>query len=197
VILGLTIVLWALLSLPHSAQIEHRFAVAAERVNASVGGDERRGQLDDLRREASAAQLRHSVAGRVAIAAEPALEPLGMDWRIGVAVFGSFAARELLVSTLGMVFAVTDADEGSVPLREALRRAERPDGSKLMTPLSGVALMVFFVLACQCMSTLAVVRRESGSWRWPLFMFGYMSALAYGCTLLVFQMGTALGWGSS
>jgi ferrous iron transport protein B len=126
---------------------------------------------------------------------EPALAPLGLDWRIGIGVLGAFAAREVFVSTLGMVFDIQDADEGSQPLRTALRRARRPDGSRLMTPLSGVALMVFFVIACQCMSTLAVLRRESGSWRWPAFVFTYMTLLAYGSALLVYQAGRVLGWG--
>ncbi len=80
-------------------------------------------------------------------------------------------------------------------LRDALRTATWPDGRRLMTPLTGVSLMVFFVLACQCMSTIAVVRRESGTWRWPLFMFGYMTALAYGASLVVYQVGWQLGLG--
>jgi ferrous iron transport protein B len=101
----------------------------------------------------------------------------------------------VFVSTLGIVFDISEADEESVPLRQALRNATWPDGRLLMTPLAGVSLMVFFVLACQCMSTIAVVRRESGSWGWPAFMFVYMSLLAYGAATLVFQVGSALGWG--
>ena len=86
-------------------------------------------------------------------------------------------------------------DEESQPLRTALRQARRADGTVLMTPLTGVSLMVFFVLACQCMSTLAVVRRESGSWRWPAFMFAYQTLLAYACALVVYQGGRLLGFG--
>jgi ferrous iron transport protein B len=92
------------------------------------------------------------------------------------------------------VFDIDNADERNEPLREALRDARRAVGSRLMTPLTGVSLMVFFVLACQCMSTLAVVRRESGSWKWPLFMFGYQTVLAYTAAFLVFQAGRALGF---
>ena len=95
---------------------------------------------------------------------------------------------------MGIVFDINDADEQNQPLRDALRSATRADGSRLMTPLTGVSLMVFFVLACQCMSTLAVVRRESGSWKWPAFMFAYQTALAYTASLIVFQAGRALGF---
>jgi ferrous iron transport protein B len=113
---------------------------------------------------------------------------------MGVGLVGAFAAREVFVSTMGIVFDINDADEQNQPLREALRSAQRADGSKLMTPLTGMSLMVFFVLACQCMSTLAVVHRESGSWRWPALMFGYQSVLAYACTLVVYQGGRLLGF---
>jgi len=116
------------------------------------------------------------------------------DWRIGVGILGAFAAREVFVSTLGIVFDINEADEQNPTLRDALRRARRADGSLLMTPLTGLALMVFFVLACQCMSTLAVVRRESGSWKWPLLMFGYQTALAYVGALVVYQGGRVLGF---
>ena len=127
---------------------------------------------------------------------EPALAPLGLDWRVGIGILGAFAAREVFVSTLGIVFDISDADETNQPLRDKLGAATRADGTRLFTPASGVALMVFFVLACQCMSTVAVVRRESGSWRWPLFMFGYQTVLAYVSALVVYQVGRALGFGA-
>lgn len=165
VILALTIVLWALLSYPRST--------------AAAAGD----------------QLRQSFAGRLGHAIEPAIEPLGFDWRIGVGIIGAFAAREVFVSTLAIVFDIESTTDGDEPLREALRAATWPDGRRLMTPLAGVSLMVFFVLACQCMSTIAVVRRESGTWRWPLFMLAYMTVLAYGASLVVYQVGSRLGLG--
>jgi ferrous iron transport protein B len=95
---------------------------------------------------------------------------------------------------MGIVFDINDADEQNEPLRDALRSARRRDGSTLMTPLTGVSLMVFFVLACQCMSTLAVVRRETGSWRWPTFLFAYQTAVAYTAALIVYQGGRLMGW---
>ena len=170
VIMACTIVLWALLSFP------------ADRVApAEEGGP---------------AQVGESYGGRVARSFEPVLEPIGQDWRVGVGIIGSFAAREVLVGTLGLVYGIEDEGDEPVRLRDALRKQVDPDtGKPQHTPLSGLALMVFFVYACQCMSTLAVVRRETGGWRWPLFMFFSMTTIAYVMALLVFQGGTLLGFG--
>lgn len=191
VILALTVVLWAALSYPKDAEVAAR--AEAERVEAA-GDAEALASIDAAEAQA---QLQSSFGGQLGKAIEPALEPLGMDWRLGIGVIGAFAAREVFVSTLGVVFGIGDeADEESEPLRQQLRSARREDGAPLMTPLSGIALMVFFVLACQCMSTIAVVRRESGSWRWPIFMFTYMTVLAYVSALGVYQLGSLLGWGT-
>ena len=196
VILALTIILWALLSYPKdpavTAEAEaNRAAVTAQNLSA----DEHDARIAEIDSHENGAQLRYSVAGRLGHLIEPALEPLGFDWRIGVGILGAFAAREVFVGTLGVVFDIGNADETNEPLRETLRAATWPDGSPLFTPLAGVSLMVFFVLACQCMSTVAIVKRESGGWRWPLFMVAYMTVLAYGASLLVYQVGRALGWG--
>jgi ferrous iron transport protein B len=196
VILALTIVLWALLSYPKSPAV----AAEAEQARAAVAasgasGEQLADQLAAIDSHESGAQLRHSVAGRFGRLIEPAIEPLGFDWRIGVGILGAFAAREVFVGTLGVVFDISEADETNEPLREVLRGATWPDGAPLMTPLTGISLMVFFVLACQCMSTVAVVKRESGGWRWPLFMVAYMTVLAYAASLFVYQVGSRLGWG--
>ncbi len=197
IILTMTIILWALLSYPRSAEIEARYEAARADVAASVAApDAQAERIAELNGREAGEALQHSVAGRVGRAIEPAIEPLGFDWRIGVGILGAFAAREVFVSTLGIVFGIAEADEESPSLRASLTEARHEDGSPLMTPLAGVSLMVFFVLACQCMSTIGVVRRESGSWRWPLFMFGYMSVLAYGASLAVYQAGSLLGWGT-
>ncbi|MBV1860954.1 MAG: ferrous iron transport protein B, partial [Nannocystaceae bacterium] len=142
--------------------------------------------------------IEHSIGGRVGKAMEPALAPMGQDWRIGVGILGSFAAREVFVSTLGLVFGIENADEDDAPLRERLRRARDPrTGAPLYSPLSATALMVFFVYASQCMSTLAVIRRETRSWRWPLFVLGSMTLIAYLAAVATFQIGIWLGWGLS
>ncbi len=169
VIMACTIVLWALLSFP------------ADRTGAGQGGPTLVGE---------------SYGGRMAQTLEPTLEPIGQDWRVGVGIIGSFAAREVLVSTLGLVYGMEADEDDPVELRRALREQVDPKtGKRRNTPLSGLALMVFFVYACQCMSTLAVVRRETGGWRWPVFMFVSMTGIAYVAALLVFQGGRALGFG--
>jgi len=123
------------------------------------------------------------------------IRPLGFDWKIGVALIASFAAREVLVSTLSIIYNTgKDADAQSEGLMQAIRDAKRDDGTKVWTPLTAVTLMVFFVLAMQCMSTVAVVRRETNSWAWTIFMVVYMTGLAYAAAFLTFQGGRLLGF---
>jgi ferrous iron transport protein B len=141
--------------------------------------------------------LAYSMAGRAGHALEPAIAPLGFDWRIGIGLIQSFAAREVFNSSMGVIFAVEETDdeeETRVHLRDALRAAERPDGSKLFTPLICLNLMVFYVFAMQCISTIAVVKRETNSWRWPLFQLGYMTGFAWFICLVIYQVGRALGY---
>ena len=194
-ILSLTILLWVLLSYPRVTSTTEAFAARQAEALATLSGEEQKARLAELASAEAGQRLRESVAGRLGHAMEPVLEPLGFDWRIGVGILGAFAAREVFVSTLGIVFDIADADESSESLREALKHATWPDGRPLLTPLTGVCLMIFFVLACQCMSTLGVVARESRSWKWPVFLFTYMTVLAYGVTLVVHQAGRALGLG--
>ena len=197
IILTMTIILWALLSYPQSTEIETRYDEARAGLTLLADPVQQAAEQSRLNGLESSEQIRFSVAGRVGQAVEPLLEPLGFDWRIGVGILGAFAAREVFVSTLGIVFGIEDADEESGTLRSSLEAARRDDGSPLMTPLTGVSIMVFFVLACQCMSTIVVVRKESGTWGWPVFMFAYMSVLAYAASLMVYQTGTFFGWGVS
>jgi ferrous iron transport protein B len=134
-------------------------------------------------------------------AIEPVIRPLGFDWKIGVALIASFAAREVLVSTLSIIYNVGDSDsasgkagDASPTLISAIRDAKHDDGTPAWTPLTAVTLMVFFVLAMQCMSTVAVVRRETNSWRWTLFMIGYMTGLAWIAAFITYQGGRLLGF---
>lgn len=137
--------------------------------------------------------IRRSFAGRVGVLVEPVIRPLGFDWRIGVGLLSAQAAREVMVSTLSTVYHVggdgVDWAKGAAPerLRATLGRA--------LSPLAAVSLMVYFVFAMQCTSTLAVARRETGGWKWPALMFTYMTALAYLASLAVFQLGRLAGWG--
>jgi len=140
-------------------------------------------------------QMAGSFAGRAGHLLEPVIKPLGFDWQIGIGLIASFAAREVFVATMGVVFnAQAEDDEDTAPLREALAGARWPDGSVLFTPLVCLSLMVFYVFAMQCISTIAIVRRETNSWRWPLFQIGYMTGTAWICSLLLYQVGTLLGY---
>jgi len=196
VILSLTIVMWALLSYPKSPEIAAEAELQRATVQAqALPAEERDARIAAIDNQESGAQLRQSAAGRLGHLIEPVIAPLGFDWRVGVGIIGAFAAREIFVGTLGIVFDISDADETNETLRSELKAATWPDGTTLMTPLAGISLMVFFVLACQCMSTVAVVKRESGGWRWPLFMVAYMTVLAYVAALVVYQGGRAMGWG--
>lgn len=195
VIVAITIVLWALLHLPGNPEAVARHDEAVALAEGSLSGASLEARVAELDGELAEAQMESSIGGSIGRLMEPAIAPLGFDWKIGVGLLASFAAREVLVSTLGIVYGVGDAaDEESAPLRDRLRAATRPDGTRVFTPLTGIALMVFFVLAAQCMSTLAIVRRESGSWRWAMFMLVYMNALAYVGALLVYQGGRLLGY---
>ncbi|MCK5579675.1 MAG: ferrous iron transport protein B [Candidatus Omnitrophica bacterium] len=140
----------------------------------------------------AAVALEKSYAGQIGMLIEPVIKPLGYDWRIGIGLVGSFTAREIFVSTMSIVFNVGEGG-GALTLREAFVRAQWPDGSPLFTPLVCVSLMVFFVYAMQCISSIAVVRRETNSWRWPIFQVVYMGVLAYTAAFLVYQGGRIIG----
>jgi ferrous iron transport protein B len=190
VILACSIALWALLYFPRELPQGSPDYPAMIRQAPTDDGKEFLVALD------KAAHLSNSFGGRLGHAMEPVIRPLGFDWKIGVGLVGAFAAREVFVSTLGVVYAVgNDTDAHSEPLRQALRNVKRDDGKPRYTPLVGISLMVFFALAMQCMSTLAVVRRESGGLRWPAFLFGYMTLLAWTVSFLVYQGGRLLGFG--
>lgn len=170
VILVTTVLLWGLLYFPRPAEV-------------TAGAE-----------SAQVQSLESSYGGRLGKALEPVVEPLGFDWKIATGIIGAFAAREVFVSTMALVYQVEGDDENVAPLRERIQEEKKPDGSPRFTPAVGLSLMVFFAFACQCMSTLAVVRRETQSWRWPAVLFTYMTALAYVASLLVFQIGRAFGF---
>ena len=191
VILACTIALWALLSYPAQPELTPELQAGIERAEAS--GDEE--ALVAFQDQVDSLQLRQSYAGRMGRVLEPVIEPLGFDWQIGVGLIGAFAAREVFVSTMAVVYGLgEDTDEESPTLRERLQSETRANGDKLYTPLTALSLMVFFAFAAQCMSTLAVVKRETRGWRWPIFLFVYMTALAWGASFVVFQGGRLLGF---
>lgn len=197
VILAITVVLWGLFNFPRSAQLETdrqtelTFVRTAEKDPAALES-----KLAVVEGRFARERLEYSVAGRIGHAIEPVIRPMGWDWKVGVGILASFAAREVLVSTLGLVYGLGEgAEDSDVSLQESMRNDRDPaTGKPVHTPLSGLSLMVFFVLAMQCMSTMAIVRRETGSWKWPAFQFAYMLALAMAGAFIVFQGGKLLGF---
>ncbi len=172
-ILIASVVLWALLTVPAPG----RHAAAAADAPARV------------------VAMHDSVAAWVGREIEPVTRPMGFDWRINVGLIGSFGARELMVSTLGIIFGIEDAAEDNDSLKQRIREAKASDGSAAYSGLTAAALMAFFVIACQCTSTVAALKRETRGWKWPLFVLGYTYGLAYLAAVLVYQGGRALGWG--
>jgi len=200
VILLLSIAMWALSTypkLPHDRLVE-RVPEAARAELRALQEAAAAGDATAASRAAALAgpfRLEHALAGRIGKLIEPVFLPLGFDWRIDIGVLSSFAARETLVSTLSVVFAVGEDGAGSAALRDALRAQVRPDGTPLFGVPTACSLLVFFALAMQCLATLAVTRRETGSWRLAAFQFAYMTSLAYGAALVTYQALRLLGVG--
>jgi len=138
--------------------------------------------------------IHESYAGRIGHAIEPVIEPLGYDWKIGIGLLTSFAAREVMVSTLATIYNVEESEDEFISIKDALKNDKKPDGSPTFTVLVALSLMVFYVYAAQCMATFAIVKNETNSWKWPMVMMVYMSLLAYFGALLVYQGGQFLGF---
>jgi ferrous iron transport protein B len=170
IILGLTILMWAATNYPKHPE------AASDAVSEGE-------------------KLEYSVAGRIGKVIEPVVIPLGYDWKIGIGLLTSFAAREVFVSTMAVIYSVEESDDDDdltrQRIRERLAAEKRPNGEPLYTPVVCLGIMVFYVFAMQCLSTVAVVRRETGTWKWPLFQIFYMTATAYVMALLVYQIGSA------
>jgi ferrous iron transport protein B len=139
--------------------------------------------------EGKSAKIENSYAGVMGKAIEPVIKPIGYDWKIGIALITSFAAREVFVGTMATLYSVgEDADENSETLRKKMQTAKREDGTAVYTTATGYSLLIFYLLAMQCMSTLAVVKKETGSWKWPLIQLLYMTGLAYLLSFLAYQI---------
>ncbi len=155
-------------------------------------------QLESLRNEEAGEKLRGSFAGHLGRAIEPLIAPLGFDWKMGIGIVASFAAREVFVSTMAIVYNVghyEKSEAGMKNLQAIIQREIRPDGRRTYTPLTAITLMVFYVFALQCVSTVAIVRRETNSWKWPLFQWVYMGALAWILAFATWRIGLLFGWG--
>ena len=191
IILVISLVLWALSYYPKSSPPPAAVALNAQADQLAQAGDAPRAH--DLRDQADRLiaqhSLQHSFAGQIGHVLEPVIAPLGYDWQIGIGIISSFAAREVIVSTLAIVYGVgKDAGDGNQKsLYSTLQQAKRSDGTPIFNTATCVSLLVFYILAAQCLSTTAVVRRETNSWKWPLFQIAYMTGLAYLAALLVYQ----------
>src|SRR5262249_29428272 len=162
------VILWVLLHFPRDEQRAARYDTQRHALAAQGRGHA------ELDAQEAAENMRLSWGGQIGHLVEPTLAPLGFDWKIGIGLIGAFAAREGCVTTMGVVYGAGDkADEESATLRAKIKAESRADGKPVYTPLVGISLMIFFALACQCMSTLAAVRRETHSMKWPAFLFVY------------------------
>ena len=189
VIMVISLLIWFLSSYGPAKQMDgaHQRYEAAKEAVVAKGGDNTEA-LAQLDRDYGTDKLEHSYAGILGKTIEPVIRPLGYDWKIGIALITSFAAREVFVGTMATLYSVDESNTAT--LQEKMENAKRPDGSKVYTLATAMSLIIFYVLAMQCMSTLAVVKRETKSWKWPVIQLVYMTALAYVCswiTFIIFQ----------
>ena len=190
IIFAVAVVVWALTYFPRSPEVEQARAAAEAEARATLIGPVLERRLADIGNQAAADHTAQSWLGRAGHWVEPAFRPLGWDWRVSAAVIAGFPAREVVVAVLGTIYAVgEEADEETLAGR--LTAAQHPDGTPVFTLPMVLGLLLFYAWCLQCAATLAVIRRETNSWRWPLFAWSYMTALGYGGALLVYQLGTA------
>jgi ferrous iron transport protein B len=183
VIMVISLVLWALSSYGPSEkreEIEKEYAVLIQTNPEKTA---------EYETEKASVLLEYSYAGIMGRSIEPVIAPLGYDWKIGIALITSFAAREVFVGTMATLYSVgEDADENSETLRNKMQSATRVDGSPVYTKATGFSLLVFYLLAMQCMSTLAIVKKETGSWKWPIIQLVYMTVIAYVLSFAAYQI---------
>jgi ferrous iron transport protein B len=203
-IFAVAILVWAAGYFPHSseqveapfrsrqADLQQRLARAEASSSSGREVEQLRRALADLDNQIAGAYMRQSYLGRIGQWLEPLVRPLGWDWRIGCAVVASFPAREVVVGTLGVIYNLGE-DEGSTALRDSLHAARWDDTGRPVFDIPvALSIMVFFALCAQCVSTLAIIGRETNSWRWPVFAFVYMTSLAYVGALITYQIGSAV-----
>lgn len=182
IIMIISLLLWALASFGPPARMRQVEATYEAQKKAHPE------RAVELEREYKLERLEHSYAGITGHAIEPLIRPLGYDWKIGIALITSFAAREVFVGTMATLYSVGDDDAAEITLRDKMRQARRDDGTPVYDLATGLSLLIFYVFAMQCMSTMAIVKRETRSWKYPLIQFAYMLALAYGGAWIVYEL---------
>jgi ferrous iron transport protein B len=192
IILAISLVLWALSYYPKSSPPAAAVALTTQAAQLEKSGSTNQAAelFDQAGRLTAQHSLQNSFAGKFGHVIEPVIAPLGYDWQIGIGIISSFAAREVIVSTLAIVYGVgkDEAEHNRTSLYSTLRQAKRSDGTPIFNTATCASLLMFYILAAQCLSTTAVVRRETNSWKWPLFQIAYMTGLAYLAALLVYQV---------
>ncbi|WP_300666268.1 ferrous iron transport protein B [Fluviicola sp.] len=173
IILAISIILWALASFGPGDDMEKY----AKEIPVPLAKTEE--AITDYETRVASTKLEHSYMGHMGKFIEPVIEPLGYDWKMGISLLTSFAAREVFVGSLATIYSVHDVDDNPTQLMDKLKAQKRADGTPTYTLASGLSLLVFYVFAMQCMATLAVVKRETKSWKWPMVQLGYMGFLAY------------------
>ncbi len=208
IIFAMSIIIWALLYFPRNEELANqKFQSLIEEIEElkkleeldqknRTPFPERKVQIEllekELENQKSAFFLENSYLGKFGKWMEPIFKPLGFDWKLSIGIISAFPAREVIISTLGIIYNVGEATEESQTLRTKLQNEKNPDGSLVYTPLTAISLIVFFALCAQCMSTLAVIKKELGSWKYPVIVFLYMTGLAYFSSLVVYQTGKFL-----
>jgi ferrous iron transport protein B len=190
VIFVVAILVWGLAYFPRSAELQTDYEAAVTQAQAAWSGAALEAELQRIENEAAADQLQQSYLGRAGHLVEPLFRPLGWDWRVSAAVIAGFPAREVVVAVMGTIYAVgEEAEEAS--LAGKLRSATWPDGRQIFTLPMVLGLLLFYAWCLQCAATIAVIRRETNSWRWPIFAWSYMTAIGYSGAFLIYQLGTA------
>jgi ferrous iron transport protein B len=193
-IFAVTVLVWAAGYFPHDPEVESRLRESYQQRFDQLADEGQRAELQaELDAAVSGEYLRNSVLGKMGQTIEPFVQPLGWDWKIGISVIASFPAREVVIGTMGVIYNLGgDTDEESATLRDHVRTAHwdgEPDRKVFTIPVA-LSMMVFFALCAQCASTLVVMKRETQSWRWPLFTFVYMTGIAYLAAMLIYQLAS-------
>jgi len=187
IILGISIIMWVLATFPENEEIAQKYESQMTQIKSqNIAQEELDSIIEELESEQNAEELAYTISGRIGKFIEPVIRPLGFDWKIGTAMIGAFAAKEVFVSQLGIVYSIGEADEESDTLRNKLR--------DYYTPLQALVIMLFALISAPCMATIAITKRETNSWKWAMAQLIGLTLLAWLVSFLVYQSGSLLGF---